>query len=224
MDDPRTATNALASHGQDLLLRVGAGPQQRVQQLVRALLASYAEPTRGYHDTRHLTEILDRVDELALELEGRPHDLDVVRLAAWFHDAVHTASADPGADEDASARLAEASLPGAGVPAADVAEVARLVRLTGTHAPGPDDRTGAVLCDADLAVLARDPDGYAAYTAGVRQEYAHVPDAAFRAGRAAILSALVDRASLFSTATARERWEPAARRNVAAELATLRPR
>ncbi len=29
-----------------------------------ALLAAYADPARGYHDTPHLTEVLDRLDEL----------------------------------------------------------------------------------------------------------------------------------------------------------------
>ena len=29
-----------------------------------ALLAAYADPRRGYHDTQHLREVLDRLDEL----------------------------------------------------------------------------------------------------------------------------------------------------------------
>ena len=29
------------------------------------LVSAYAAPTRGYHDTRHLTEVLDRLDELS---------------------------------------------------------------------------------------------------------------------------------------------------------------
>ena len=30
-----------------------------------AVLAAYADPSRGYHDTRHLTEVLQRLDELS---------------------------------------------------------------------------------------------------------------------------------------------------------------
>ena len=29
------------------------------------LIAAYSHPNRGYHDTRHLAEVLDRLDELA---------------------------------------------------------------------------------------------------------------------------------------------------------------
>ena len=53
----------------------------------------------------------------------------------------------------------------------------------------------------------------------MRREYAHVPDAAFRAGRAAVLRDLLAKPHLFHTAYAREHWEAAARANVERELA-----
>jgi predicted metal-dependent HD superfamily phosphohydrolase len=206
----------LAGRGRALLLRAGAAPES-VDALVEQLLVAYAEPTRGYHDLRHLAEVLDHVDELADEA-ALP---DAVRLAAWFHDAVYTATAGPGADEEASAQLAERLLADGGVDAATVAQVARLVRLTATHRPDDGDSDGAVLCDADLAVLARDPAGYADYVTGVRREYAHVPEPDFRRGRAAVLRDLAAAPSLFRTATGRRRWEGPARRNLTAELAEL---
>ncbi len=179
------------------------------------LVAAYAAPARRYHTVEHLVEVLDRVDELA----GVAVDPEVVRLAAWFHDAVY----DPTAadNEERSAELAATVLGRLRLPAAAVAEVGRLVRLTAGHAPAPDDRAGAVLCDADLAVLAHDPDGYARYVAAVRAEYGHLADEAWRAGRAAVLRGLLDRPFLFATAAGRERWESAARGNVTAELAAL---
>ncbi|MFI5099205.1 MAG: metal-dependent phosphohydrolase [Actinomycetes bacterium] len=208
---------ALLSRGADLLARVGAGQHQPSGPVVEKLLDAYAEPHRGYHDLRHLAEVLDHVDLLAAEA-AHP---DLVRLAAWFHDAVYTASTTAGADEEASAQLAETGLTGLGVAAEDVREVTRLVRLTATHDPAAGDGDGAVLCDADLAVLARDEAGYAHYVDGVRREYAHVPDAAFRAGRAAVLRSLVSQPRLFRTPTGFARCESAARRNVTDELARI---
>jgi len=183
------------------------------------LLAAYGAPERVYHDVRHLQEVLTGIDELA----AAAADPDLVRLAGWFHDAVYTVDAEAGHDtaEEASAALAERDLAAIAVPAGDRQEVARLVRLTATHAPQDGDSNGAVLCDADLAVLARDADGYAAYAAGVRREYAAVPEPAFRAGRAAILRALMAAPTLFRTEPAQQRWEARARANVAAELAAL---
>ena len=178
------------------------------------LLAAYGDPARGYHGLRHLAEVLERLDELARA--GACFDREVVLLAAWFHDAVHDGAAD---DEERSARWAERALP-AGV---DVAEVARLVRMTATHRPGPDDADGGALSDADLAILAAPQERYDEYVATVRTEYAHVADDDFAAGRAAVLEDLLAKPTLLNTETARERWEAAARANVADELARLRP-
>jgi predicted metal-dependent HD superfamily phosphohydrolase len=209
---------ALAPAGLELLRRVApAAGQQSRDDLVADLLARYGGTERGYHDRRHLAEVLAHVDELADVAD----DPDAVRLAAWFHDAVYTAAGPPGADEAASAALALESLTALGVDPRLVAAVVRLVELTATHRPEPGDRDGAVLCDADLAVLARDPAGYADYVAGVRHEYAHVPAEQFRAGRAAILRELAAAPTLFRTDVGRARWEPAARANLDAELAEL---
>jgi predicted metal-dependent HD superfamily phosphohydrolase len=178
------------------------------------LLSAYADPARCYHDTRHLTEVLDRLDELAEA--GAGYDRIAVVLAAWFHDAVYDGRPDA---EERSAAWAETAL--AGQEPALVGEVARLVRLTESHRPASDDRNGCALSDADLAILAASPERYAEYVADVRREYAHVSDDDFRAGRVAVLSDLLAKPRLYHTAHARERWEPAARANVEAELTRL---
>jgi predicted metal-dependent HD superfamily phosphohydrolase len=182
------------------------------------LLEAYAEPHRGYHDTRHLAEVLDRVDLLLTDVELGPLGRDAVVLAAWFHDAVYDGRPD---DVDRSAGLAEATLTVSGVPPTLVSEVVRLVRLTLDHRPADDDLAGQVLCDADLAILAADRDRYEDYVRGVRHEYAHLDVETFRSGRAEILTALLDKPRLFHTATARDSWEQAARANLEREVAAL---
>ncbi|MEU8385096.1 metal-dependent phosphohydrolase [Streptosporangium sp. NPDC048865] len=175
------------------------------------LITRYGEPHRRYHTTAHLEAVLTHIDALADHAEHP----DLVRLAAWFHDAVY----DPrrGDNEERSAGLAERALPEMGLPAEAVATVARLVRLTVTHAPAPGDADGAVLSDADLAILGASPEVYARYAAAVREEYGFVPDDAFRAGRAAVLRSLLDLPVIFHVAG----LEEAARANIAAELERL---
>jgi predicted metal-dependent HD superfamily phosphohydrolase len=179
------------------------------------LLARYGEPHRRYHTVRHLREVLAIVDELAAEAD----DPDAVRLAAWFHDAVYAIGS--ATNERDSAQLAEQVLEGLGTPAARIRETARLVLLTASHRPERGDRNAAVLCDADLAILGAPPERYLEYAAEVRQEYAAVPDEAFRRGRAEVLRSLRDAPALFHTALARERYEERARANLAAEIAAL---
>ncbi|MDQ8704699.1 hypothetical protein RCO28_19700 [Streptomyces sp. LHD-70] len=179
------------------------------------LVERWAEPQRKYHTVEHLTAVLDRIDTLAAHAE----DADLVRLAAWFHDAVYLP--ERSENEERSARLAERALSEAGLGPDATAEVARLVRLTVTHDPVEGDRNGEALCDADLAILAAEPEAYAAYAAAVREEYAFVPDEAFRDGRAAVLRQLLDLPRLFRTPHGAAEWEERARRNLAVELELL---
>lgn len=180
-----------------------------------SLLARWQEPQRHYHTVAHLAAVLDGVDRLARYAD----DADVVRLAAWFHDAVYRP--ERSENEERSARLAERALAEAGVPEGATAEVARLVRLTESHDPADDDRNGQVLCDADLAILAAPPEAYAAYAAAVRQEYAFVPNDAFRQGRSDVLRQLLGLPRLFRTPLGAAEWEDMARFNLRAELDLL---
>ena len=178
------------------------------------LLRRYAEPHRHYHTVDHLRHVLVMIDELAED-----QDLFLVRLAAWFHDAVYAIPAGQLSNEEASARLAIRTLGRAGLEQEDLNQVARLVRLTETHVPGSRDPEGELLCDADLAILAAPPDAYARYVEQVRTEYAAVPEPAFLAGRLAVLTGLAD-GEVFRTAKGRRLTE-AARANLEAEQREL---
>lgn len=177
------------------------------------LLDRWSEPHRHYHGCTHLLSVLEALD-LLTEPGQAPR---TVLLAAWFHDAVYRGAA--GRDEEESARLAESRLAGTGLPPDEVAEVARLVRLTSDHQPEPGDHDGALLCDADLSVLGGDPEEYARYLAAVRKDYAHIGDADFAAGRAAVVRHLLELDPLFHHPRARELWQDAAHLNLKGELA-----
>ena len=110
------------------------------------------------------------------------------------------------------------------MPDARVDEVARLVLLTTGHDPESGDANGAVLCDADLAVLASPPEAYAAYASAVRTEYGHLSDKVFTAGRIAVLEHLLALPQLYRLPAVAADWTPRARANMTAELTLLRRR
>lgn len=176
------------------------------------LLARWSEPHRNYHSATHLLAVLEALDLLT----GRSVP-KTVALAAWFHDAVYNGSAS---DEEDSAVLAQECLKDV-LPAEEVAEVARLVRLTATHVPEADDGGGQLFCDADLSILGSDPERYARYVAGVRADYAHVSEGDFAKGRSAVVRRLLAVEPLFHTKAGRELWAARARENLSGELAAL---
>ncbi|APE36025.1 metal-dependent phosphohydrolase [Nocardia mangyaensis] len=179
------------------------------------VIGRYAEPHRRYHTEAHLAVMLAAIDELS----AAAADVGAVRYAAFFHDAIYAvARAD---NEERSAELGRDVLESLGAAPELVTEVTRLVVLTRGHDPEAGDANGAVLCDADLVVLAGTSREYADYAAAVRAEYAAVPDDLFRTGRASVLRKLATQPRLFRTELAHHRYEERARANLAAELADL---
>lgn len=181
------------------------------------LVARHDAPGRHHHDFDHASSVVDAV----LQIHSPGDDWGVAVLAGWFHDVVHDPTAAPGVNEGASAVVAHDQLGSLGVTLTSLGSITRLVCLTATHRPSATDRSGAVLCDADLSVLGADEERYDRYVRDVRAEYAHVDDDAWREGRRAVLRAFLDRGRIFHTPAGRERWEAAARTNISRELSSL---
>jgi predicted metal-dependent HD superfamily phosphohydrolase len=184
--------------------------------IIDDVIERHREAPRHYHTVTHVAWVLRAVDEL-LGAE-RVSDVDAVRVAAIFHDAIY----DPrAADNEArSADLAVRAMRALGWSAQRSASVERLILATAVHEPsGTDD---AVLLDADLSILGAPSPAYEAYVRAVREEYAHIDDDGWRLGRAAVLGRFLARDWIFSTPTARRRLEVQARHNLDAELVALR--
>ncbi|MEI8408254.1 MULTISPECIES: outer membrane protein assembly factor BamB family protein [unclassified Kribbella] len=191
-------------------------------RLADELVARYVDRNRRAYRDYYLDIVLTALDSL-IQLSTDPTS---VRLAAWFHRAVHEPGGTPAEDAEASARLAEELLPQYGVPPIRIAEVARLIRLTGDlAAPPPDayapprrDANGDVLLDAVNAILAADPSRYAIHTSEVRRDATDRKSALEH--RYDEVRELLD-GHLYRTQLARQRLSPVARVNLETELAGL---
>ncbi|GAA1632042.1 hypothetical protein GCM10009744_20420 [Kribbella alba] len=186
------------------------------------LVARYVGRNRRAYRDQYLDTVLTALDSL-IQLSTDPTS---VRLAAWFHRAVHEPGGGPAEDAESSARLVEQTLPAYGVDPIRIAEVARLVRLTGdlatppvdSYAPPRRDANGDVLLDAVNATLATAPSRYAAQAAEVRRDTGDRAAASQR--RYDEVRELLD-GHLYRTQLARQRMGTAARTNLQAELAGL---
>lgn len=183
-----------------------------------ALDAGYGAPERHYHGWPHVAALLAGHDAVREEPDFAGLDADAIDLAIVFHDAVYDiARAD---NEARSVDLLHAQA-GSAAAEARICAAAAMIRATAAHGPSADPAT-RLLLDLDLAVLGAPPVAYAAYAAAIRREYAAVPEAAWRVGRAGILDRFLARSRLYQTDLFHDRLEAAARTNLAAEVDALR--
>lgn len=180
--------------------------------LIEKLQQLHSGPERGYHAWSHPTALL----KLLPEVRGRLSDPLAVECAILLHDAVYDATrAD---NERRSAELAKELLAGV-VSDGTLERTVRLIEATEGHSVPSDMSPGEagdcrIFLDMDLSILGAAEKDFDLYEAGVRHEYRHVPEAAFKQGRAAILKRFLERDHLYLSDWGRERFEGKARDNL----------
>lgn len=183
--------------------------------LLEELAKLWQEPWRAYHTVEHLENGLGLMGEYR-HLAAKPAEL---AMAFYFHDAVY----DPllHDNEARSAALAAGTLAQAGAPRELAVRIGELVMAT-QHVAEPPDDDAALLVDVDLAILGAGREDYDRYEKAVREEYVFVPGDLFRAKRREILATFLARPAIYRNPALRERFEAAARANLARAIAALR--
>ncbi|HEV7238021.1 MAG TPA: metal-dependent phosphohydrolase [Thermoanaerobaculia bacterium] len=184
---------------------ISLGPRDVAERWLRDLEARYSEPHRHYHTLAHIEHMLELL----------PHADETVVAAVWFHDAIYVGNAN----EERSAVLAREALQELGFAEEKIALVERMILATKKHEPADLPEPGLAFLDADLAILGSERTRYDEYVLQIREEYAHVPDDAFRIGRDAILRRFLARPRLYFTDGFYARFEEKARENIEREIA-----
>ena len=196
--------------------------REQLRDMGTNLITLWSTPDRAFHNLRHLIDLLTRVDELSEETRNP----DLVRLAAWYHGAIFSVSADQamhrngGEDEAASAALAYEELTMAGVSEKNANRVSELIMNLRRHDLPTSDIDAAALSDADLGCLAIEPQRYREYSRLIYSEYAHLPLLTYLRTRTTIVRKLLARDRLFASPLG-QHWELPARENLEAELRRL---
>jgi predicted metal-dependent HD superfamily phosphohydrolase len=214
--DPAGAAALVRSRWDGLIRRQGKYSAAAAAE-IDALVGNYRGPRRHYHTLDHIAALLVLLDRHIEPVNDR----DTLMLAILYHDVVYDPTRQD--NEEASAIWAAGRLKGLRFPADLVGKVVRCILAT-RHAQEESaayDADIALLLDLDLSILAASPDTYRSYALAVRREYAHVPDALYRAGRKRVLESFLARDRIYRSAKLRALWEQPARANLANEAATL---
>ena len=146
-----------------------------------------------------------------------------MEAAIWFHDAVLDTRRDD--NEARSADLARQWLAGR-APSERIAAVAMMIEATATHAiprtaSASLEKETALFLDMDLSILGASPERFDAYEAAVREEYAWVPEDAWRKGRADVLKRFLERPAIYRIPRFHDAMEKQARANIVRSLEKL---
>ncbi len=181
-----------------------------------ALVRAYGEPPRAYHSLSHVCSVIDQWRDVDQRL-GWGQRAETF-LALLYHDAIYV-----GGRSDNEERSAVFAREQAGdLREIDVYEVERLILLTAQHGkltPNIVDRDAGLFLDCDMSILGANPEAFATYEAGIRNEYSHVPDPLFRIGRKQFIQRLLAQERIFLSDDFHTRLDRQARINLCAALA-----
>lgn len=185
----------------------------------------YAEPHRAYHTLGHIEKCLLEFETLFVRTLSET-DLDIGRLALWFHDVEYYPERHD--NEEASAALMTEKCLEAGFEYSVVRPAQYIIQLT-VHAeltPGEEEKlspAARAVLDVDMSILAQDADVYDEYRAGIRREYSVYPDALYMAARIEFIQKLLKRRCIFYSDIGKEKYGTRAHENLQRELRLIRP-
>lgn len=200
----------------DLLKRMGLNNDELTY---RRLIGAYSSPKRHYHNTQHIADCLQQLDQAASLAESAEN----VELALWFHDAVYRTWSSK--NEYLSAQWAFDFLHKAGASDQCCAEVYQHIMATRhfalQHSEQPAVNDSRLVVDIDLSILGRDQTTFMQFEKNIRKEYQWVPEKYFKRRRRKILQSFLTRPIIYQTDYFRDCYEKNARQNLRKAIAAL---
>ena len=123
---------------------------KEVESFVFELFKSKLSPKVVYHNFMHTQQVVQAVNEIALEESVSEEDLEVLLLAAWFHDTGFTDGFEN--HEENSKKIADEFLQVKSFSAMKIEKVKSLINAT-KMPQNPTNKNEQIICDADLQHL-----------------------------------------------------------------------
>jgi predicted metal-dependent HD superfamily phosphohydrolase len=123
----------------------------RARAYVEALLRAKRPEWLKFHTFEHAEAVVKACKEMGVASRLSDEELEIVMLAAWFHDTGYVETVE--GHEEKSAEFAESFLRENGFPEDKIAQVAGYIRAT-KMPQAPKSPMEQLLCDADVSHLA----------------------------------------------------------------------
>ncbi|MCH8033076.1 MAG: HD domain-containing protein [Bacteroidetes bacterium] len=118
-----------------------------VQEQVKQIFNENAPPENVYHNLSHTTEVVSAVKEIAAAEGVGDDDLEILLIAAWFHDSGYVKTCK--GHEEVSVEYVREFLQSIKYPEDKIKEIESLISTT-KMPQSPKSHLEEILCDADL--------------------------------------------------------------------------
>lgn len=125
---------------------------QEAEKYVSSLIEDAINPLYTYHNLEHTQNVVKYANKIGVELEFNEEQLEILTLAAWFHDSGYYE--DFAKHEEISARNARKFLEERNYSEDKISEITQAILHTKIPHPPCDNIICNALCDADLYHLA----------------------------------------------------------------------
>ncbi len=119
----------------------------QVEDYVMSLMTDEWSGDLHYHNLRHTVQVVNASREICLALRVIPSEIEIVELAAWFHDTGYLSN--PSNHEEESVKIACEYLKAVDYPARQIQKVASCIRATRCPQE-PKNLLEKITCDADM--------------------------------------------------------------------------
>jgi len=136
---------------------------------IRDLFEKEIQKNLRYHDILHTEYVASQAEKIGISSGLSEEELQVVIIAAWFHDSGFVSRSD--GHEEESQNIARKFLSSKEIPEEFIKKVLICIEATKMPQNPGDNLLAQVVCDADMAYLSE--DFYLKRTALLRKEWNH---------------------------------------------------
>lgn len=187
-------------------------------EVFNKIIAAYNNPTRGYHNDKHIVSMLKNLDEFILHNPTSIKKPNEFKFAILMHDYINGTPNEVSDSIDAAEKFIQYMRPNHN---ADY--IKKLILATDysrkTTNPSIDEM---LIQDLDLLILGSIPSDYQEYAKLIRKQYSHISDNVFNNERTKILQSFLDKQNIYNIDYFRSKYEVQARKNITGEIEALK--
>ncbi len=208
-------------HWDSLMRDLGITDYEVSNSLFESLIRSYTGSDRFYHNLEHIVNMLDALEKLEV---ADIKNYNALRMAIWYHDKIYETKTKRhskiGSNEARSAYQMELDMEKLHMSPGFIKKTSKLILAT-EHKNKPVESDARILVDLDLIIFGMSEEVFDEYEAGIRKEYAWMPDKDFYPGRKFILERFRKRKFIYSTKLYRQKYDHQAKDNLKRSIEML---